>query len=138
MRLHRENDSPDNDRDEPACPRFFAVERWVARHLNGTVRHERRVAAIASQLFDLTRNLHGLSLAERRLLRLGALVHDVGRCVSKQDHPAEGACMLLDDTTLPLTPVERRALAYLTQYHRGQVPTARGDAILRRGDAHER
>ena len=142
MQLHRADhqanaaaDAP--RRDEPACPRFLAVERWVLRHLNG-VRHERRVAAIASHLFDLTRRLHGLSLAERRLLRLGALVHDVGRSVSKPAHPAEGAAMLLDDTSLPLSGVERRALAYLTCYHRDAVPAAGEDAVLRAGDGAER
>lgn len=107
------------------------------RHLKA-VRHERQVAAIASQLFDLTRRMHGLNLAERRLLRLAAMVHDVGRCVSKEEHPQEGAWMLLDDTTLPLTAAERRALAYLTLHHRGPVPPAGRDAMLRPSDDHER
>ena len=75
---------------EPLCPKFHAVQRWAARRLGG-VRHERQVAAIASSLFDLTRPLHKLSLADRRLLRLGAIVHDVGRCVCKAEHPKEGA-----------------------------------------------
>ena len=138
MRLRRGDDDIDQGhRDEPACPRFFAVERWVTRHLK-SVRHERRVAAIATQLFDLTRRLHGLSLAERRVLRLGALVHDVGRCVSKAEHPAEGAWMLLDDMTLPLAPADRRALAYLTRYHRGPVPPVGADSVLRPCDGPER
>ncbi len=66
------------------------MARWVARQLE-RVDHERRVARIASHLFDLTRDRHGLGAADRRLLRLACLVHDVGRCVSKADHPAEGA-----------------------------------------------
>lgn len=123
--------------DEPACPKFCAVQRWVARRLGG-VRHERQVAAIGSNLFDLTLPLHKLSLADRRLLRLAAMVHDVGRCVSKADHPAEGAWMLRGDTTLPLGPAERRALAYLTRYHRGAVPPPATDAVLRAGDDHDR
>ena len=137
MRLHDESSSPPPHDAEPLCPKFQAVQRWVTRHLGG-VRHERQVAAIASNLFDLTRPIHRLSLADRRLLRLGAMVHDVGRCVSKPDHPAEGAAMLIADRALPLTPAERRALAYLTLYHRGPVPGARRDAILGRGDDAER
>src|SRR5687768_14081389 len=116
---------------EPACPKFRAVQRWVARRLGG-VRHERQVAAITSSLFDLTRPLHKLGPAHRRLLRLGALVHDVGRSVSKPDHPKQGARLLLADDALPLTPAERRALAYLTLHHRGPVPAAGRDAILHR------
>lgn len=122
---------------EPACPKFYAVQRWVARHLGG-VRHEQQVAAIAANLFDLTLPLHGLSLADRRLLRLAALVHDVGRCVSKPEHPTEGAWMLLADTALPLLPAERRALAYLTCYHRGGVPLPGHDAVLHADDDHDR
>lgn len=122
---------------EPACPKFYAVQRWVARRLGG-VRHEQQVAAIAANLFDLTLPLHGLSLADRRLLRLAALVHDVGRRVSKEEHPTEGAWMLLADTTLPLLPAERRALAYLTCYHRGGVPLPGHDAVLHAADDHDR
>jgi exopolyphosphatase/guanosine-5'-triphosphate,3'-diphosphate pyrophosphatase len=110
------------------------VQRWATRHLGGTIRHEQQVANIATSLFDLTRPLHRLSLADRRLLRLGALVHDVGRSVSKPEHPAEGAAMILADRTLPLTPAESRALAYLTLHHRGPVPDAGGDVILSRAD----
>lgn len=117
----------------PECPRFRAVERWVARHLGG-VRHERQVAAIAANLFDLTLPLHGLAPADRRLLCLAAMVHDVGRCICKEDHPAEGAWMLLADTTLPLAASERRALAYLTCYHRGAAPLPGRDAVLHADD----
>ena len=123
--------------DEPACPKFDAVQRWVSRLLGG-VRHERQVAAIAANLFDLTRPLHALALADRRLLRLAAMVHDVGRSVDKAEHPTEGAWMLLADTALPLSGAERRELAYLTCYHRGGVPQPGHDAILHPGDDHGR
>ena len=122
---------------EPVCPKFHAVQRWVARRL-GSVRHERQVAAIAGNLFDLTLPLHGLALADRRLLRLAAMVHDVGRSVSKPEHPTEGAWMLLADATLPLAPAERRALAYLTCYHRDAVPLPGMDAVLHAADDHDR
>jgi exopolyphosphatase/guanosine-5'-triphosphate,3'-diphosphate pyrophosphatase len=141
MRLHlpphRATGSVDDEDHEPACPKFRAVRRWVARRLGG-VRHERHVAAIASNLFDLTRPLHKLAPGHRRLLRLGALVHDVGRCISKPDHPKEGARLLLADDALPLTPPERRALAYLALHHRGPVPAAGRDAVLHRTDDHDR
>ena len=123
--------------DEPVCPKFHAVQRWVSRRL-GSVRHERQVAAIAANLFDLTLMLHGLTLADRRLLRLAALVHDVGRSVSKPDHPTEGAWMLLADRTLPLGLAARRELAYLTCYHRDAVPLPGMDAILYAADDHDR
>jgi exopolyphosphatase/pppGpp-phosphohydrolase len=119
------------------CAGYRAARRWVARRL-GDVAHEDAVAAAAGTLFDLTRPLHALSRADRRLLRLGAMVHDVGRYVCDDEHPAEGAWMILADRVLPLTPAERRALAYLTLHHRGAVPDAGGDVILRGDDDHAR
>jgi exopolyphosphatase/pppGpp-phosphohydrolase len=122
---------------DPATATYRAARRWVARRL-GDVAHEESVAAVAGTVFDLTRPLHGLGRADRRLLRLGAMVHDVGRSVCEDDHPEEGAWMLLADRALPLSPAERRALAYLTLYHRGAVPEAGYDVILRDGDDHGR
>jgi exopolyphosphatase/guanosine-5'-triphosphate,3'-diphosphate pyrophosphatase len=110
-----------------------AAERWVQRRL-GRIGHERRVTAIATTLFDLMQELHGLEPAHRRLLRLGAIVHDVGRQIETRRHPALGAEMLLEDAHLPISNQERRRLAYLTRYHRGAVPEAGFDGILQSGD----
>jgi exopolyphosphatase/pppGpp-phosphohydrolase len=110
------------------------MERWVARRL-GAIAHERRVLTVAKHLFDLTQPLHGLGSAERNLLSLCALAHDVGRSVDDDDHPRIGSRMILSDNWLPITPAERRAIAYVTRYHRGQVPEMGEDDILFPGDA---
>lgn len=117
----------------PTSLKHRAVERWVARRL-GTIEHEQRVGRIASTLFNLTWPLHRLPVADLKLLRLGAAVHDVGRAVNDENHPAEGARMLLDDEQLPLSATERRLLAYLTLHHRGKVPAAGEDKVLARSD----
>lgn len=111
-----------------------AAARWVQRKL-GACEHERRVLAIASKLFDLTRPLLGLGLAECRLLRLGALTHDIGRYISEKNHPVEGANLLLSTTVLDLSPMDRRGLAFLARYHRGAVPPAFKEEHLRPLDA---
>jgi exopolyphosphatase / guanosine-5'-triphosphate,3'-diphosphate pyrophosphatase len=118
------------------CLQHKALENWVLRQLR-CVDHERRVAEIAMKLFDLTWPLHGLGRRERRLLRLAAIVHDVGRAIDDDTHPEQGARMLLETNHLPLTASERRALAYLTRYHRGKVPSCGMDEILRRTDDQE-
>jgi exopolyphosphatase/pppGpp-phosphohydrolase len=117
----------------PPCPTQDAVVRWVSGHL-GRVDHERRVAQIATQLFDLTRPLHDLEESDLRMLRFGALIHDVGRSVDKKTHPAQGARLVLADRSLPFSTVERRVLAYLTLYHKGSVPEAGRDEVLSQGD----
>jgi exopolyphosphatase/pppGpp-phosphohydrolase len=100
----------------------------------GNTRHERRVAAIAGALVKVFAPFHTLTRADLRFLRLAALVHDVGRCVSDKHHPYIGARMILDNAALPLKKGERRALAYLTLHHRGQNRDVRGGAILRPRD----
>lgn len=124
-------------RNEPVCLKFHALSRWASGHLGG-IDHERRVASIASTLFHLTGTLHGLEGEDLRLLRMAAVVHDVGRSVDEETHPEIGAQMVRQETNLPLTGGERRWLSYLTRYHRGRVPKPRRDEILRRKDNHRR
>lgn len=121
---------------EPLCLSYQALEKWVQREL-GSVAHERRVTEIASKLFDLTWPLHGMERSERRLLRMAAMVHDVGRSIDDETHPQQGARMLLETTHLPLDPSLRRSLAYLTRYHRGKVPELGTGEILSRHDDAE-
>lgn len=110
-----------------------AAATYARRQLK-RLQHEHRVLVIATKLFDLTEELHDLKPRDRRLLRLAALLHDVGRRFGEKNHPADGARMIEEDRFLPLTARQRRALAYLTRYHRGAIPRIGFDGILRRGD----
>ena len=118
---------------------FFATDcevaaaRWVQRRL-GECSHERRVLAVAAKLFDLTRPVLGLGMAECRVLRLGALLHDVGRSISEKNHAFEGAELIAGTTALELSPMDRRALSFLAMYHRGSVPALFEERYLRQFD----
>lgn len=116
-------------------PTERAVARWTLKHLR-TLRHELHVLALADALFTLLRPVHGLGASGRRLLRLAALVHDVGRGIDDKRHPQIGARLLRMDRSAPLSASQRRRLAYLTRYHRGAVPEAGYDDILRPDDPH--
>lgn len=117
-----------------ALTRERAARRWV-RAMLGRTAHERRVAANATILFNLLRPLHRLPRRELRLLRLAALVHDVGRAIDDDDHPTVGAGLVLEQMPVAMTRCRRRRLAYLTRYHRGAVPELGRDDVLRSGDA---
>src|SRR5579884_2789640 len=122
---------------EPVDAQHHALERWVLRHL-GSIEHERRVTQIVSKLFDLSWPLHGLRMTDRRVLRLAAIVHDVGRAIDDDTHPEQGARMLIEDDRLPLNAPERRVLAYLTRYHRGRPPQAGEGEFIRPSDDADR
>src|ERR1700736_4504107 len=81
----------------PAHQELSPISTWVRRRL-GNIDHEKRVFQIAGALFDMTRDLHGLGRRSRWALHAAALVHDVGRSVDPDDHPAIGSEMLLEDT----------------------------------------
>lgn len=116
-----------------SCMKERAVARWVHKRLS-CIRHEARVHALGDRLFRLLVPHHRLGRFERRMLRLAALVHDVGRAVNDKRHPQVGAEMILMDRRLPLNELERRCLAYLTRYHRGAVPRIGYDDILKSTD----
>lgn len=109
------------------------IAGWADRHLQG-IGHEQRVVRISSTLFDLTRGLHDLSFNQRRLLRAAALVHDVGRSIDKANHPEVGAQMILRSRSLRLNESDRRALAFLTFYHRDEIPEFGEEALLAEED----
>ncbi len=111
-------------------PAYRNIERWVAHQL-GTIEHERHVARIALRLIELTSAKQHLDARHRRLLLLGAIVHDVGRCRNDERHPQVGAKMIESADELPLSKGDRRALCYLTRYHRGAVPRMGNDDYLK-------
>jgi exopolyphosphatase/pppGpp-phosphohydrolase len=104
---------------------------WASEQL-GDIRHERRVAAHVSSLIDITFPLHDLTRADIRLVKMAAVIHDVGRSINKRKHPALGARMIRRNADLPVSKQQRRALAYLTLRHRGLVPAAQDDPALHR------
>lgn len=110
-----------------------SLQYWIHRSL-GSIEHEQRVARIAGSLFDLTRPRHGLRDEYRQLLVLGALVHDVGRCVEARDHEKHGARMVLRAGELPLSRRLRGQLAFLTRYHKGPPPKRGKESFLRTDD----
>jgi len=117
----------------PGHQEFSPISAWARRRL-GNIDHEKRVFQIAGALFDMTGDLHELGRRARWSLSAAALMHDVGRSVDPEDHPAIGSEMILEDTDLGLPADVRRALAYLTLYHRGAVPDVGDDDILKSSD----
>ena len=116
--------------DSRTMSKLVWFQNWASDHL-GDIRHERRVAALAASLVRITSPLHDLKAADIRLLKIAALVHDVGRSVDDKTHPSVGARMVRLEPETPLKRRQRRAVAYLTLRHRGAVPAAADDPALR-------
>lgn len=86
----------------------YAVDRDHARH----------VADLALVLFDTLGDVHGLAPETRRLLELGALLHNVGLTSDPQLHHTVGRDIVLNADLEALTSEERAIVACLVAFHR--------------------
>ena len=83
--------------------------------------HTRHVAALALQIFDGTRDKHGLNARARTLLEMGALLHDIAFAVDETHHHTLGRDILLASSLEGVTPVERAVIALMAAFHRKDV-----------------
>jgi exopolyphosphatase/guanosine-5'-triphosphate,3'-diphosphate pyrophosphatase len=87
--------------------------------------HCRNVTALALSLFDQTGALHGLGPAERGLLEVAGLLHDVGYAVSQSAHHKHSLYLIRNADLDGLTPRERDLVANVARYHRKALPADR-------------
>ncbi|HET6793943.1 MAG TPA: HD domain-containing protein, partial [Acidimicrobiales bacterium] len=94
----------------------------LAGRLGVDLGHARHVAALATELFDRTVMLHRLEPADRRLLEVAALCHDVGQAVAGDRHEQHGAYIVQNAGLRGLDPSSVAAVATLVRYHRRGTP----------------
>ena len=80
--------------------------------------HAEHVAALALQLFDAARALHGRGEAERELLEYAALLHDVGYAISRRNHHKHALYIIQEADLQGFTPAEVAVMANVARYHR--------------------
>lgn len=98
--------------------------RWDQRH----VQH---VTAMALQLFDACRSLHGLENAERELLEYASLLHDVGYYISRTSHHKHSLYLIKHADWYGFQPEEISVMANVARYHRRSLPKERHTAFQR-------
>jgi exopolyphosphatase/guanosine-5'-triphosphate,3'-diphosphate pyrophosphatase len=114
----REGSSP---RRAPRGARERSVRDALSRY-GDTVPHAEHVARLSVALFDATRGLHRLPAADRELLRLGALLHDVGEHVEHRRHHRHSSYLIRHAGLQGFEPAETAVLVALARYHRRGLP----------------
>jgi len=104
---------------------FNRLQLWASL-LDPDFGHSRRVARLALEIYDGVfpqRNEEPESPAERTILRLAALLHDVGRSRGQKNHHKAGARMI-EKLPPPLgwTSASMHLIAAVSRYHRGALP----------------
>ncbi len=98
------------------------VALGMARRYAVDLAHARKVARIASQLFDATSTLHRLPPHYGELLEAAAYLYDIGHFVSDTRHHRHSSYLVANSDLPGFTERERNILASLCRYHRKGMP----------------
>jgi exopolyphosphatase/guanosine-5'-triphosphate,3'-diphosphate pyrophosphatase len=117
----------------PPADRMRGV-REFGQQCRHDVAHAEQVCRLALALFDALREPLGLDPAERTLLEVAALLHDVGYHISYEQHHKH-SYHLISHATLPgFGAPERRLIAAIARYHSGSLPKAKHEAMASLGE----
>lgn len=85
-------------------------------------KHAQHVAAFSQQLFRELQHLHGLDAKYELVLRIAALLHEVGMFISPREHHKHSLYILLNTEIFGLSYHDRVLVALLARYHRRYNP----------------
>jgi exopolyphosphatase/guanosine-5'-triphosphate,3'-diphosphate pyrophosphatase len=84
--------------------------------------HARKVAQLATRIFDEVRSEHGLSDRHRLLLEVAALLHDIGNFVNLRGHHKHSQYLLSVSEIFGLTQDDMAIVGNIARYHRRASP----------------
>jgi exopolyphosphatase/guanosine-5'-triphosphate,3'-diphosphate pyrophosphatase len=99
----------------------------LARRCDWHKTHSEQVAKICLKLFDELRLLHGMSAAERELIEYGALLHDIGWHIGRDQHHKHSMYLILHGDLKNFSEDEIKVIANIARYHRKAKPKAKHD-----------
>ena len=117
--------------------------------------HAQHVRKLAVSLFDQLQELHSLTRHDRLLLKVAAILHEVGTFINPKAHHRHGQYIILNSEIFGLSRRDVEVIGMLARYHRHGAPTIEDRsyaeldqpdrlrvqklaALLRVGDAMER
>ena len=119
--LIAEDKARENDM-ERKCALVARSTRRVARKYWPDMKHSEQVRKLSLELFDALQDLHKLGKRERCWLECAAILHDIGLSRGTKAHHKETLNLILNETQLPFTSVERRVVGNIARYHRRGCP----------------
>jgi len=101
----------------------------LAERCNFWPEHANQIARLASELFDQTRAVHGLTDREREWLEYAAVLHDVGVHISYESHHKHSYYLIKNGDLRGFDPDEIETIALVARYHRQATPKKRHDGF---------
>lgn len=100
----------------------LAMAQMLSQRFGMEAAYAQNTAALATQIFDQTADLHRLGERDRTMLEFAALVHDIGAYVNVRNRHKH-SMYLLHSIDLPgLDPTEVEIVSHAVRYHRRAVP----------------
>ncbi len=84
--------------------------------------HGKHVAKLSLSIFDQARSLHKLNGADRRILMVAAMIHDIGSFISRKSHHKHTHYLVSNSELLGFSPREIQLVANVARYHRKGPP----------------
>ncbi len=94
----------------------------IAQKYHVDLDHAESVAETAVRLFDVFQADHGLGPRQRLLLRVAALLHEIGGYVSSRSHHKHSEYLIANSEIFGLNRNEIAMVAQVARYHRRSVP----------------
>ncbi len=96
---------------------LISAARHVAKRYKSEKKHITFVENAAMSVFDATKKLHGMGSRERTLLRLSALLHELGKFINISN-PSPSTYSIIDRTELiGLSDPEKKIVALVGRYY---------------------
>jgi len=93
-----------------------------ADRYHADVNHRRHVTYLADSLFSQLSGLHKLRSHERLLLKVAAILHEVGLFIAQPNHQKHSEYIILNTDLFGLSNIDVQQVALLTRYHRHDIP----------------
>ena len=116
------------ERKSPQRDQVMASALQLGRKYMFDEQHGTTVSRLARELFDETRNLHNLTMEDRLLLEVAALLHDIGTFIDMGEHHKHTLYLLNATPVIGLTKAQMAIVANVARYHRKSQPKPQHDA----------
>lgn len=108
--------------DEAAVVDVLSNARVLAKQFHYNEVHSRYVEDIAMVLFDKLKKVHGMTL-ERQHLRVAAILHDIGKFISLDDHSNHSYDLIRSLELFGMSSTDMEIIALISRYHGIHAPT---------------
>lgn len=96
--------------------------RLLAKKYQADPYHYEQVLKLAVSLFEQTRELHGMTQFELQLLKVAAIVHEIGGYISPKMHHKHSFYLISNSEIFGLNEHELKIVALVARYHRHSPP----------------